>query len=167
LLLSSREVPARQTVEPFQVGKEAEDEIGFSFQVSPLPLSDAQVFPYRELGEDGAVFRHVADPQGSDLVCLTPMDCIAGEQDLSAPGGCEAEDGFEGRCLPGPIAAQDSGDAALWNCQGDPLENVELANEGVDVLYFQILSVCHALHLPQVGPLYPLVGGDLGGRAFC
>ena len=66
---------------------------------------------------------------------LSPAgDVDAVEVHRSRPGRGQAENGLEGGGLARPVAAQQGNDVAFGNLQRDALEDVELPDEGVDVL---------------------------------
>jgi hypothetical protein len=142
LLLPAGEVTGGQAGQSLQVREEGENEVGPLLQVSPSPLSDAEVLLHGEVGEDGPVLRDVADAHRRNLVGRAALNLLPGEDDLARARRGQPQDGFKGGRFTGAVAAQQRGDAPLRHLQRDALQDVELADKGVDVLNFQ---KCHSV----------------------
>ena len=67
--------------------------------------ADFQVLVNRQVGENTAVLRHVAEPEPGDAVSGPARDGLALEGEGFGPRRDQPHDGFEGRGLAGAVAA--------------------------------------------------------------
>src|SRR5205085_6524742 len=99
-------------------------------------LPQHEVLVHRELGEDVAVLRHVADAQVGDLVGLAAGDVLALPAHLAAAFH-HAHDGLGGGGAAGAVASQQGDDLALAHVELDAVQDMALAVPGVQVVRAQ------------------------------
>src|SRR5207244_1552295 len=95
-------------------------------------LREPEVLLHGQAGEDVAVVRDVADVALHDPVRRERLDLVAAVDDPPAPAD-QAEDGADRRRLADTVAAEQRGDAAVGDVEGDSLEDVRLAEVDVQV----------------------------------
>ena len=135
LLLSAGERAGPCVAEALEVGKEREDAVEALARRGVVDEpGHAQVLVHREGREDALAFRHVADPEAGDGVRGQAMDRPSLEPDRTPAGVKEAHHGAEGRRLAGPVPAEEDSDRVRSHVERDALEDVVLADVGVDVL---------------------------------
>ena len=123
-------MPAGLLAARAQLGEQVVDEVVARLRV---PLGQAQVLVDRERREDVPILRDIPDATADDLVRAGALDVVAGQLDRALAID-EPHEGSQRRRLADAVAAEQGGNTAVGNVEGDPLENVRLAEIDVQVL---------------------------------
>jgi hypothetical protein len=95
--------------------------------------ADLEILHHRQLGEDAAVFRHVAQAKARDLVRRQMVDARTFEGDLALARWHQPHDRLERRRLAGAVAAEQRHDLAGAGFQRNAVENMSAAVVGVEI----------------------------------
>ena len=99
-----------------------------------LQAAELEILRDAHAGEQPAALRHVADAEPRDLRGAQARDLRAAELDRAGGGRGDADQRFEQRRLAGAVAAEQRDDLVRFQVEGDIVEDVALAVEGVDVV---------------------------------
>ena len=100
----------------------------------PRPLDrNQQVLLDRQIGEDSPAFRHVSHAGLGDAVGREPGHVGAEQRDAALPRRGEADETAQRRRLAGAVAAEQRDDLARAHFEADPVKDVALAVEGMNV----------------------------------
>jgi hypothetical protein len=100
-----------------------------------------QVLADGQTGEDVPVLRHVAEASAGDRVRGEPGQLLPLEPDRAA-GRDVAHDGLDGGGAADPVAAEEAHDLPPADVEGDAVQDVALAVEGVEVPDLEHQDAC-------------------------
>src|SRR5262249_32492517 len=92
-----------------------------------------EVLAHREVWENAAVLRHVADPQSGHTVRGQPAHIVAAQPDVAGARRWQPDYAFEGRRLAGAVSPEQTHDLALGDFEGEIDEDVAVSVKRVDV----------------------------------
>ena len=98
--------------------------------------ADLEVLVDGEIGEDAALFRHVAEAEPSDLVARAMGDRPPGEDQALGLAGDEAHDGLKRRALAGAVAAEQGDDLAFLDFERDAEQHLGASVERRKTAHF-------------------------------
>jgi hypothetical protein len=132
LLLAAGQVPGRVIPELLQGREEAADPLDPVGVERAIARGQVEVLAHGEFGEHGHAFGDVGDAGARDVGRGQLRDVGAAEADAAAAGAPQAHDGAQRGGLAGAVPAQQHRQAAARHHQVNALQDVVLADMGVD-----------------------------------
>ncbi len=114
-------------------------------QVAFFALGDAQILQHAQVAKDGPVLGHKADAHGGDVKAALSLDLLAVKDHLALAWRGQPQDRLERGGFARAVAAQQGDDAAFGHLHGHSLQDVELADVGVNVVDLQKIPVFHCV----------------------
>ena len=104
-------------------------------RVGPLRLAaDLEIFLHRQVGEDTALLRHVAEPAAHDRMRRLARNVPALEHDPARALRDQADDGAERGRLAGAVAPEQRDHLAVADLQRDIEQDMRRAVKTVEVV---------------------------------
>src|SRR6516162_288901 len=133
LLLATRERVAG-LLESLLEAREAAEHVFFAFGIALAGKPDVEILQYREIGEDAAALRHIADAAARHFVGWAARKIDAVERDGAPALRRKPHDRAQRRCLADAVAPQEGSGFACLYLQMHALKDVQLSDVHMDVV---------------------------------